>query len=96
MRRQNEIAKELGISKSYLSMILNGQRKCPDKLQSALSMFTNVHRIKLNGAWKAGTLPPELLPPNRIYSSLKNWLCKGDAFPLYTTLDRTIWLLYYR
>ena len=64
MRRQNEIAKELGISKSYLSMILNGQRKCPGKLQISLSMFTNVHRTKLNGAWKAGTLPTELLPHN--------------------------------
>jgi len=28
-------------------------------------------------AWKAGTLPPELLPPSYIYSSLKNRLCKG-------------------
>jgi len=27
-------------------------------------------------AWKAGTLPPELLPPNYIYSSLKSCLCK--------------------
>ena len=27
MRRQKEIAKELGISKSYLSMILSGKRK---------------------------------------------------------------------
>ena len=32
-------------------------------------------------AWKAGTLPTELLPQNHIYFSLKNWLCKGDAFP---------------
>jgi len=52
-----QLAKELEVSPSYLSMILNGQRKCPEKLQGALSMFTNVHKSKLNDAWKAGTLP---------------------------------------
>ena len=67
--KQNQIAAELGISKSYLSMILSGQRKCPEKLHGALSMFTNVHNTKLNGAWKAGTPPTELLPQNRIYFS---------------------------
>ncbi len=60
--KQSQLAEELGISKSYLSMILSGQRKCPQKLQGALSLFTNVHKTKLNGAWKAGTLPTELLP----------------------------------
>ena len=65
--KQSQLAEELGISKSYLSMILSGQRKCPQKLQGALSLFTNVHKTKLNGAWKAGTLPTELLPQNRIY-----------------------------
>ena len=35
--KQNEIAKELGISKSYLSMILSGQRKANPKLMAKLS-----------------------------------------------------------
>jgi transcriptional regulator with XRE-family HTH domain len=34
---QIELARELGISKSYLSMILSGQRKCPPKLAQKLS-----------------------------------------------------------
>ncbi len=66
-----QLAKELEVSPAYLSMILSGQRKCPVKLQGVLSLFTNVHKPKLNGAWKAGTLPTELLPQNRIYSSPK-------------------------
>ncbi|HUU63665.1 MAG TPA: helix-turn-helix transcriptional regulator [Dehalococcoidia bacterium] len=36
MRRQNDIAKELGISKSYLSMILSGQRKANPELVDRL------------------------------------------------------------
>jgi transcriptional regulator with XRE-family HTH domain len=57
-----QLAKELEVSPSYLSMILSGQRKCPEKLQGSLFSFTNVHKSKLKGAWKAGTLPTELLP----------------------------------
>ncbi|MFC2003439.1 helix-turn-helix domain-containing protein [Chloroflexota bacterium] len=37
MIRQNEIAKELGISKSYLSMILAGQRRIPEGLEKPIS-----------------------------------------------------------
>jgi len=38
MKRLNQaqIAKELGISKSYLSIILLGQRKCPTDLMERL------------------------------------------------------------
>ena len=35
--RQSQIAKKLGISKSYLSMILSGQRKCPTELVAKIS-----------------------------------------------------------
>ena len=51
-----QFAKELEVSPSYLSMIITGQRKCPEKLRGALSMFTNVHKPKLNPAWKAVAL----------------------------------------
>jgi len=64
-----QLAKELEVSPSYLSMILSGQRKCPEKLQGAIYSFTNVHRTKLNSACKAGTLPAELLPQIRSYFS---------------------------
>ena len=38
MKRLNQakIAEELGISKSYLSMILSGQRKCPPELEKPI------------------------------------------------------------
>ena len=68
MKKQKSLrlqAKELEISPAYLSMILSGQRKCPEKLRGALSLFTNVQKTKLNGAWKAWTLPTELLPHSR-------------------------------
>ena len=35
--RQIELAQRLGISKSYLSMILSGQRQCPQELANKLS-----------------------------------------------------------
>ncbi len=37
---QTQVAEQLGISKSYLSMILSGQRQCPPELVSRLR---NVH-----------------------------------------------------
>ncbi len=46
MKRLNQaqIAKELGISKSYLSMILLGQRKCPTDLMERLQAIPGVHK----------------------------------------------------
>ena len=57
-----QLAKDMDVSPSYLSMILSGQRKCPERLQGMPLMFTDVHKTKLETAWKAGTLPTELLP----------------------------------
>jgi len=39
-----QIAEELGISKSYLSMILFGQRKCPADLMGKLQAIPGVHK----------------------------------------------------
>jgi len=46
MKRLNQakIAKELGISKSYLSMILLGKRKCPANLMERLQAIPGVHK----------------------------------------------------
>ena len=52
-----QVARELEVSPSYLSMILSGERKCPDRLQGALYSFTNVHKTKLDSAWEADALP---------------------------------------
>ena len=47
MRRikQNQIAQELGISKSYLSMILSGQRNCPPEMAERLQAISDVHKV---------------------------------------------------
>jgi len=47
--KQNKLAEELGISKSYLSMILSGQRKCPTKLAKRLSSLGIVNSNRING-----------------------------------------------
>jgi len=53
MKRLNQvqIAKELGISKSYLSMILKGQRKCPPELVERLQSIPGVHKVVNNQLW---------------------------------------------
>ncbi len=43
--KQVELACRLGISKSYLSMILSGQRKCPPELVEKLQSIPGVHKI---------------------------------------------------
>ena len=48
---QAQIAKELGISKSYLSMILSGQRKCPPELAERLQSIPGIHKIVNNQLW---------------------------------------------
>ena len=50
--KQSQIAKQLGLSKSYLSMILSGQRKCPPELAQRLSSLGVVNfeaRLSLRG-----------------------------------------------
>jgi transcriptional regulator with XRE-family HTH domain len=48
---QTQIAEGLGISKSYLSMILSGQRKCPPELIEKLQSIQGVHKIVNNQLW---------------------------------------------
>ena len=43
--KQIELAQQLGISRSYLSMILSGQRKCPLELGEKLQSIPGVHKI---------------------------------------------------
>ncbi|MBN2074776.1 MAG: helix-turn-helix transcriptional regulator [Dehalococcoidales bacterium] len=54
---QNQIAKELGISKSYLSMILSGKRPCPPELKSKLQSTQGVHKVVNNYAWNIAHNP---------------------------------------
>jgi transcriptional regulator with XRE-family HTH domain len=56
-----EIARELGISKSYLSMILSGKRIPKPELAKKLSSL-EVHKSEANYPCKGGALPAELQP----------------------------------
>lgn len=52
-KTQNQIAKELGISKNYLSNILNGKRGCNSKLmERILTYYPDLKFVILNPRWK--------------------------------------------
>ena len=60
--KQNQLAKELGISKSYLSMIMSGQRKGSPELVERISSLKSVNfEAKSSLARRHSTA--ELLPP---------------------------------
>ena len=59
--KQVELSKQLGISKSYLSMILNGQRTPNPELALRLSS-QKVHKTEPVSPCKGGALPAELQP----------------------------------
>ena len=43
--KQTEIAKQLGISNSYLSMILNGKRQIKPELEAKLQSINGIHKV---------------------------------------------------
>jgi hypothetical protein len=51
--KQAELAKTLGISKSYLSMLLSGQRTIPKNLEESLSELVH-KKMNSNCALQAG------------------------------------------
>ncbi len=59
--KQIEVAKRAGISKSYLSMIISGQRKGSPELMKRLSSL-EVHKTEAISPCKGGALPIELQP----------------------------------
>jgi len=66
--KQVQIAKELGISKSYLSMILSGQRKCPPELIEKLQSIPGIHKVVNNQLWM-GTGSQKVVGSNPISST---------------------------
>ncbi len=58
-----QLARELEVSPSYLSMILSGHRKCPEGLRGTLSMFTTVHNFEAKSSLARRRSTAELLPP---------------------------------
>ena len=59
--QQSQLAKELGISKSYLSMILSGQRQGSPEVIKRISSL-EVHNFEAISPCKGGALPTELQP----------------------------------
>jgi transcriptional regulator with XRE-family HTH domain len=43
--KQNQLAEKLGVSKSYLSMIMGGKRPCPPDLAEKLQSIQGVHKV---------------------------------------------------
>ena len=64
--KQVELAHQMGISKSYMSMILSGQRKCPPELAGKLNSqrFVNFEAILSFARWKSGVRVPSAPPPD--------------------------------
>jgi transcriptional regulator with XRE-family HTH domain len=65
---QSQIAREVGISKSYLSMILNGQWKATPEFVEKLQSIQGVHKVVNNGLWNRlytqGVSGSNPLPPS--------------------------------
>ncbi len=59
--KQTEIAKQLGISKSYLSMIMSGKRTPSPEVARIISS-QKVHKSEPISQCKGGALPAELQP----------------------------------
>jgi transcriptional regulator with XRE-family HTH domain len=82
---QVQIAKELGISKSYLSMILLGQRNCPPKLIEKLQSIPGVHKsVDLQSCIVASKQRVEGSNPSRDSTSLADqtggcWVVKKST-----------------
>ena len=79
--KQVELAHRLGISKSYLSMILSGKRT-PSPEMARIISSQKVHKTEPVSPCKGGALPAELQPQNvsRIIAYLKLFVI---AFLLY-------------
>ena len=59
MQRLNQakLADELGISKSYLSMILSVQRRCPPELVERLQSSPGIHKLVKSQLWQRAHNP---------------------------------------
>ncbi|MFC2013859.1 helix-turn-helix domain-containing protein [Chloroflexota bacterium] len=82
--KQVELAKQLGVSKSYLSMILNGQRMPNPELARKISSL-EVHKTEPVSPCKGGALPAKLQPhlssiiaTKGLIRNLAEWLQKLD------------------
>ena len=73
---QKVLAKKLGISNSYLSMILSGKRKGPSELVESLQSTRGIHKIVKNNLWKSlytqevrgpNPLPPTISLDDRVF-----------------------------
>ncbi len=87
--KQKEIAETLGISKSYLSMILSGKRRANQELARRLSSL-EVHNVEAVSPCKGGALPAELQPRRAHYNARRGLIAirlpalivRGGQLPL--------------
>jgi len=75
-RSLRQLARELEVSPSFLSMIISGKRKCPDRIKGAVYSFTNVDNTKPDSAWEADALPLSYSRSNHNNFILKQADCK--------------------
>ncbi len=66
-----QLSRELEISPAYLSMILSGKRKCPEKLTEKLQSTPGVHKLVNNQLWNSlytqGVIGSSPIPPTILY-----------------------------
>jgi transcriptional regulator with XRE-family HTH domain len=74
MIKQNEIAKELGISNSYLSMLLSGQRNLTHSLADKLEKYRMQLSVKFRH--KLSLAKEEVAGPNPVFRSILFNPCK--------------------
>ena len=79
--KQVELAQQLGISKSYLSMILSGKRTPNTELARRISSL-EVHKFEPNSPCKGGALPIELQPHGQLLYQI---LCGSKSFILFSS-----------
>jgi transcriptional regulator with XRE-family HTH domain len=73
---QSQIAKELGISKSYLSMILSGQRQVSQEMWDKLSSL-GVHKFVPTARLGSRHSTTELLPHSYQLSIISKYISRA-------------------
>ena len=78
-----QMAKELQISPSYLSMILSGERKCPQELFERIQPITTVHKVVNSEQNQIQPLPSK----QRVGRSNRPWDTMKLKTPLFAKIE---------
>jgi transcriptional regulator with XRE-family HTH domain len=80
--KQSQLAKELGISNSYLSMILSGRREAPPELLEKLQSIPGVHKIVKKPIWESPSKQAVAGSSPVSRSTKSRW---GDCFSIWVS-----------